>query len=102
MATATKVKAVKVDEGYEVVSTPPEFVKRGGKPASALRRNIEALDIGEWLNTRLPGTAQNKNNVRGMVQGIAKAELTLGQRYAVRVAADEENTDGIIWVGRTV
>ena len=109
MATATKVtkvttKVTRIDpakDDYKVTTTPPEFNKRGGKPPTALRLRLEALEVGEWLNTEQPGEGNAVNNLRGMAQAISRAEATLGQRYTVRVAPDENEPSGVVWVGRT-
>jgi len=112
MATATKAtkatkattKVTRIDpakDDYKVTTTPPEFNKRGGKPPTALRLRLEALEVGEWLNTEQPGEGNAVNNLRGMAQAISRAEATLGQRYTVRVAPDENESSGVVWVGRT-
>lgn len=111
MATATKntkstqanpPRVQRIDptkRGYETLTEPPVFATSGGRAKSGLRLDIEALSVGEWLNTEMT-TDADLGNVRSLVQNIRKGLLAdegTVAKFTVRRAAT-----GSIYVGRIV
>lgn len=83
---------------YAVVSTPPEFATGQGRPKSGLRLQIEAMEVGQWLNTNLEveGEKRKMTSVRGITVDVTK-QASGTKKFSVR-----ESADGFIWVGRTL
>jgi len=101
MATATAKKKVTRSNSidmtrtdYEVLDAPPEFAAAGRRPKSGLRLRVEALNVGQWINTELDKD-RDLVNVRSMVQNVQK-EL-VGHKFTVR-----RNPEGTIFIGRSV
>lgn len=105
MATATKSKTAtkstatrerRIDptkDDYSIVTEAPVFATSGGREKTPLRRMVEDLNEGEWLNTERDSD-RDLINLRSMVQNVRKANP--GSKFAVRRAADK-----VIWIGRT-
>lgn len=81
----------------DITTTPPEFVKAGGRQPSETNLAIRALEVGEWVDVEREPTEKNLANIRQMAYKLHEVEGFETRKFSVRTAADEST----IWVGRT-
>ena len=95
---AARVQRIDPEKRYEALTEAPTFITKGGRSKSGLRLDIEALNVGEWINTERSGSA-DLANLRSLVQNVRKGFANDGvvAKFTVRTAAG-----GDIYVGRTV
>lgn len=77
---------------FHVQNTPPAFASTQARPRSALRVQVEALQVGEWLRA---GPATEVKGSAGAAAQNARAEFKGERSYTVR-----KDVNGDVWVGR--
>lgn len=96
-AVSTDTVETETEEvNYEVSDEAPAFIRTQGRAKSPLRKSIEDLEVGKYLNTRKSGLdAGAISSVSQMKRAVEEANP--GVKLSVRQGEDEKRT---IWVHR--
>lgn len=71
----------------KIMDEAPAFISSGGRTSSPVRQAIEAMEVEQVLDTGVPFSKKNINNIRTMTHAVKKAT---GKKFSVRQPADPE------------
>lgn len=97
MSTKTNTATVEVAPIPTVLDSAPEFVKAKGRAKSPVRVAIEALEVGQFLDTGETANEKAIANTRTKVYAITADPEFLGRKFTVRTSVE-----GRVVVGRTL